>query len=505
MRPLDRRELLERTGRLALGAGAVATLPGLAALAGTNVRGPLRELARELDGSVVTPASAGYAQDKLLYNLRFDASHPRAIAYCESVEDVQKTIRWARKHGVRIVPRCGGHSYGGYSTTNGVVVDVSRMRRVRVRSGSATIGAGARLIDVYAQLATSGVTIPAGSCPSVGIAGLTLGGGASYAGRKLGLTCDNVLGLSIVTAQGKLLECSAARHPDLFWACRGGGGGNFGIVTSFRFRTHTVSNVAYYQVVWPWANAADAIRAWQNFAPHAPDELFSTMFMSTKGAKGPGTVPAISSGGQFFGTESDLMALIAPLASTGSPTRVVVGTLSYMDAVLRWAGCHPVSQCHTVRRLAFKGKSDYVNAPLSNAAIATLLAALEANQLDRSLGKGELLFDAYGGAINRVPAAATAFVHRNALFSIQYFSTWASSGARNLRWIRDLYAAMRPHVSGFAYQNYIDPDLRTWKHAYYGSNFRRLVTVKRKYDPRGFFRFAQAMHGQIAQAIPRRI
>jgi FAD/FMN-containing dehydrogenase len=493
VRPLDRRELLERTGRLALGAGAVATIPGLAAFARSEVRGPLRELARELDGSVVTPANAAYAKDKLLYNTRFDASHPRAVVYCESAEDVQRTVRWATKHGIRIVPRCGGHSYGGYSTTNGVVVDVTRMKRVRLRSGSAAIGAGALLIDVYAQLAASGMTIPAGSCPSVGIAGLTLGGGASYAGRKLGLTCDTVLGLSIVTAKGKLLRCSASEHPDLFWACRGGGGGNFGLVTSFRFRTHAVSDVAYYQVVWPWANAPDAVRAWQAFAPHAPDELFSTLFMSTRAAKGPGTVPVVSSGGQFFGSEADLTALIAPLASAGTPTRVTVGTLSYLDAVMRWAGCHPLSQCHTVRRLTFKGKSDYVNTPLSDAAIATLLAALEANQADAGLGGAELLFDPYGGAINRIPAAATAFVHRNALFSIQYFSRWTSGAAANLNWIRNLYAAMRPHVSGFAYQNYIDPDLRTWKHAYYGSNFSRLTAVKRKYDPRSFFRFAQSI------------
>jgi FAD/FMN-containing dehydrogenase len=337
------------------------------------------------------------------------------------------------------------------------------------------------------------VTIPAGSCPTVGIAGLTLGGGVSYAGRKFGLTCDNVRGLSLVTAQGKLLECSASEHPDLFWACRGGGGGNFGIVTSFRFRTHPVSNVAYYQIVWPWANAADVVHAWQAFAPHAPDGLFSTIFMSTRTPKSTGTVPVISSGGQFFGTQSDLDALIAPLKSVGTPTRVVVGTLGYMDAVLRWAGCHPVSQCHTVHRLAFKGKSDFVNAPLSDQAIATLLAGLEANQRSAVLGHGELLFDAYGGAINRVPAAATAFVHRNALFSIQYFSSWATGAAANLHWIRSLHAAMRPHVSGFAYQNYIDPDLRTWKHAYYGSNLHRLVAVKRKYDPRSFFRFAQAI------------
>lgn len=508
MRPLDRRELLERTGRLALGAGAVATLPGLAALAGNGPSGPLRELAREVDGPVVTPASTGYAQDKLLFDTRFDASRPRAIVYCESAEDVQKTVRWSRKHGVRIVPRCGGHSYAGYSTTNGVVVDVTRMKRVRTRNdGSAVIGAGALLIDVYAQLAATGVTIPAGSCPSVGIAGLALGGGASYAGRKFGLTCDNVLGLTIVTPQGKLLQCSASEHPDLYWACRGGGGGNFGIVTSFRFRTHPVDDVAYYQIVWPWTNAADAVRAWQAFAPNAPDELFSTLFMASTTAKGTGTSPVISSGGQFFGTQAELSSLIAPLASTGAPKHVTVGTLGYMDAVMRWAGCGgTLAQCHradkssggTLRRLTFKGKSDYVNAPLSDAAISTLLAGLEANQLDPALGAAELIFDPYGGAINRVPAAATAFVHRDALFSIQYFSSWTGAGAAaNLGWIRSLYAAMRPFVSGFAYQNYIDPELAGWKHAYYGSNLRRLVAVKRKYDPRNAFRFAQSIPPRV--------
>jgi hypothetical protein len=259
-----------------------------------------------------------------------------------------------------------------------------------------------------------------------------------------------------------------------------------------------VAEVAYYQVVWPWADAAAAVRTWQAFAPHAPDELYSNLFMVTSPTKGPGTLPNVSSGGQFFGSQADLAALIAPLASTGSPARVVVGTLGYLDAVLRWANCHPIGQCHNVPRFAFKGKSDFVNAPLSNEAIATLLGGMESNQVDPSLGRAQFVFDAYGGAINRVPRAATAFVHRDALFSIQYISSWTGPvAAANLRWIRNLYAAMRPYVSGFAYQNYIDPDLRTWKHAYYGSNFRRLVTVKRKYDPRSFFRFAQAIPPRI--------
>lgn len=456
--------------------------------------GPYGELAREIRGSVVLPGSSRYAQAKLSYNTRFDGAHPRAVVYCASAEDVQRTMRWARKHAIRIVPRSGGHSYGGYSSTSaGVVVDVSHLKGVHASGGVATVGAGAHLIDVYAGLDPHGVTIPAGSCPTVGVAGLALGGGAGFAGRKFGLTCDNILGVSLVTSDGRLLECSEHENADLLWACRGGGGGSFGIVTDFRFRTHPVGDVSYFQVAWPWSDAAAALKAWQSFAPHAPDELFSTLFMGTTSPKGPGTLPTISAGGQFFGSQAELANLIAPLTSTGSPTHVTLGTLSYKDAMFRWAGCSAVPACDATGHLTFKGKSDYVDKPLSAAGISTLQTALEAHQANASLGRAELISDAYGGAINRVHPAATAFVHRGALFSIQYVATWNGSGSGDLAWIRNLYAAMRPYVSGFAYQNYIDPELQTWRHAYYGTNFKRLVAVKRKYDPHDAFRFAQSI------------
>jgi FAD/FMN-containing dehydrogenase len=481
---------LERAAGVALGAGFL----GASGFRLSDGSGPFRELARELEGTVVTPSSPSYGQDKVLINSRFDGAHPQAIVYCASAEDVEKTVRWAQKHAIRIVPRCGGHSYAGYSSTSkGVVVDVSRMHGVHVHNGIATVGAGARLIDVYAPLAAQGLTVPAGSCPTVGIAGLAQGGGVGYAGRKFGLTTDNIVGISLVTAQGRRLECSAHENADLYWACRGGGGGNFGIATSFRFRTHQVGAVTYYGVVWPWSDAARAIRAWQAFAPHAPDGLFSNLYLATSAPRGPGTEPFVSSGGQFFGSETDLRSLITPLVDAGTPTRVTIGTLAYLDAIMRWANCHPLEQCQLARHLSFKGKSDYVNAPLSNAGISTLLSGLETSQASTSLGGAAFIVDASGGAINRVHPAETAFVHRNALFSIQYFASWVGDGSEDLRWIRKLYAAMRPHVSGFAYQNYIDPDLESWQHAYYGSNLRRLTEVKRKHDPHGFFHFRQSI------------
>jgi FAD/FMN-containing dehydrogenase len=478
MERFDRRTLLVMAA-----AGAVAPR---SVLRRSPTDRALRQLEREVVGPVVSRGEPGYKKGRLLWNTRFDAVLPRAIVYCANTEDVQRTVHWARRNGVRIVPRAGGHSYAGYSTVrDGVVVDVSRIDRVQLRANqTAVVGAGAALIDVYTALAAGGRTIPAGSCATVGIAGLTLGGGHGYSGRKLGLTSDNLLGVTIVDARGRALTCSEREHADLFWACRGGGGGNFGIATSFRFRTHPVDRVSVYSVRWPWANARDVVDAWQAWAPHAPEELFSLLFLA---ASGGAAGPAITSGGQFFGTESDLRSLLAPLVSVGAPIRVSVESMTYLEAVQRFAGNRA--------RLTFKAKSNYANEPLSPTGVAALLNGLEARSADSTAGRGQVIFDAYGGAINRVPAGATAFVHRSALFSIQYEAIWsqASAARRNLAWIDALHAAMRAHVSGFAYQNYIDPALATWKSAYYGSNLRRLVAVKRRYDPRNMFRFRQSI------------
>jgi hypothetical protein len=469
---LDRRDLLERGARLALAGGSLAVLPAWTRPAAAAPAPRLAELARTLDGELVIRGAPGYARARVLFDTRYDSVRPLAIAYCLGVEDIQRSLRWARKYGVRIAARSGGHSYGGYSTAEGgLVVDVSRMARIRVNraSGTAAIGAGARLGDVYEKLAQAGVTIPAGSCQTVGIAGLALGGGVGFASRLFGLTCDNVRRLTIVTADGRARSCDAAHDADLFWACRGGGGGNFGVVAGFTFRIHPVGTVTTYRIRWPWTDARAAVAAWQSFAPHAPHGHFSVLVLSSGGGS-----PAISSSGQSFGSEAELRALLQPLLATGAPT-VSIRTRSYIEAMHYWAGSSD--------RSAFAGKSDYALRPLSGAGIATLVRSIEA-----PVG-GSVILDSYGGAINRVPRAATAFVHRNALFSFQYLATWPAG----LRWLRRTHAAMRPFVSGFAYQNYIDPELAGWQRAYYGSNYARLQQIKRKYDPGNVFRFRQSI------------
>ena len=500
MDSLTRRQLLERTGRLALAAGVFPLAGRVAELAWSAPPGIYGQLARTLQGDVVVPGDPAYTQAHVLYNTRFDAVHPHAVAFCESLTDVERTVRWARRHAVRIVPRSGGHSYGGYSTSPGVIVDVSRLNRVSLGAQKhAVVGAGARLIDVYDGLWQHRLTIPAGTCPTVGIAGLTLGGGIGFAARKFGLTCDNLVEATIVTAAGTALVCNAHDHADLYWALRGGGGGNFGIVTRLVFRTHPVGEVATCALQWPWSDARSVVQAWQKLAPHAPDGFFSVCNLSCAG----GGSPRITVAAQLFGTPQQLKTLIAPLTATGSPTRVSVDGRSYMDAVRMWAGCSgTVAACHlppqgTLGRSTFKGKSDYANKPLSARAIDTLVGRIESR---RTAGPGSaiVLLDSSGGAVNRVPKGATAFVHRDALFSFQYLAYWdvadpPAVGAANLAYLRRLYAAIRPYVSGFAYQNYIDPELATWKHAYYGSNLPRLVAVKRRYDPHNVFHFRQSI------------
>jgi FAD/FMN-containing dehydrogenase len=480
MSELTRRQLLARGAALAVGAVPFADALAYAAAPG----GIYRELDRSIRGDVVQRGAAGYNAARVLYDTRYDGVKPQAIAYCESLADVQKTVRWARKHAVRIVPRSGGHSYGGYSTTSGVIVDVSRLHAISVTAGGrAAVGAGAQLLDVYTALAARGRMIPGGTCPTVGIAGLTQGGGIGLSGRKFGLTCDNLLEATVVLADGSVVVANAHQHQDLYWALRGGGGGNFGIVTRFVFRTHPASDVTTYSLEWPWSDAKKVVQAWQQLAPHAPDELASVLNVSAVAGGGA----SITSAGQFFGSEAALRSLLAPLASAGSPTRYTTTPRTFLGAVHYFAGGGG-------GRSTFAAKSSICNATFSGAGIDALLHQIESKETSGT-GSGIVLLDSWGGAINRVAKAKTAFVHRDALFSLQYLAYWgaAEAAAPNVAWLRRCHAAMRPYVSSFAYQNYIDPDLSTWPHAYYGSNLPRLQQVKRRYDQHNLFHFKQSI------------
>ncbi len=430
----------------------------------------------------------------LVYNTRFDGRRPDAVVHVRDTADVAAAVRLADRFDVRLVARSGGHSYAGYSTTSdGVVLDLSALRGVRVARGHATVGPAVRLIDVQRALTSHGVTVPSGSCPTVGIGGLALGGGHGLAGRRFGLTSDNLLAARVVTADGRVRHVDADTNEDLFWACRGGGGGNFGVVTSLTLRTHRVSRAAYFFVSWPWSQASEAIAAWQRFAPHAPPQLTSILSLATTGGAGS---PRVSALGQYFGSEASLRRLIRPLTSVAGAS-LTTGSSGYFTMVLRWAGCLDggLAACHRSTRSSFYAKSDYFDKPLGPRGRAKMIDGIERRQRTPSLGSGALLLDAYGGALNRPAADATAFVHRDMLFSLQYLAYFggAAAGRASRRWINGVWHTLRPHVSGEAYQNYIDPDLVHWQRAYYGSNLARLREIKKQVDPDFRFRFPQAI------------
>jgi len=529
--PKDRRQFLHDAAvavAAATSAALLGSVTGCAGTAGTagapkrrNAAAPSTTevldpaawstLARSLDGVLVLPAAASYATAKLVYNLRFAVTDPAAVAYCATATDVRRCVTFARDHGIAPTARSGGHSYAGYSTGPGLVIDVSGLHTVTSDTTrmNAVIGAGTQLVDVYDQLANAGMLLPAGSCPTVGMAGLTLGGGIGVVGRKYGLTCDNLQELDVVTADGRLLRCNAEDHADLFWASRGGGGGNFGIATSFTFATHPLPELALFTINWPWVAAADVVGEWQQWTATAPDELWSNCQLQSAGSAGLN----VRCNGVFVGAPDALTAELQPLlARAGTPTSQFVGPAAYRHAMLVEAGCEnlSVAQCHleghgagaSLPRSSFAATSAYLASGLAPTGVDAALGAMEQLHTDIPQLGGGIVFDAYGGAINAVAPDATAFVHRRTLCAMQSSVSWGPDAAVSTvdgaqAWLAQTARTMAPFVTGAAYQNYIDPTLVDWADAYYGSNLRRLMAVKRRYDPDDVFHFAQSIPAQL--------
>jgi hypothetical protein len=525
--PLPRREFLRRgvqLGSLATGALAaslvlddcgshapVTTTPSTT----TTTTSPVTpasatdwtRLASSLQGTLVQPSSPSYGVDRLLYNSKFIDLHPRAIAYCANANDVARCVAFAAAHDLPFAARSGGHSYAAYSNSSGLVIDISRLASVNVDTTAnvAHVGAGAQLIDVYNTIGSRDRLLPAGSCPTVGIAGLALGGGIGVFSRRYGMTCDNIRSLTLVTADAQVITADRANHADLLWACQGGGGGNFGVVTSFEFDVHPMPEVTLFTLQYPWSAAATMLHAWQEWIGTTPDELWSNCQLSSQGSYGFLAQVA----GVYCGSPAALASALSPLRSSiaTAPTYSFNGSNDYLTAMEIEAGCSglTIAACHVapesphgaLSRTAYSAKSSYVDGPMTTSQVSAMVAAVERLKAEVPNLGGGLAFDSYGGVINRVAPGATAFVHRDKLACIQASYSWSTyttpseinAGASWLTWLgTDVFDP----ATG-AYQNYIDPDLENWQSAYYGSNLERLGTVKSKYDPDDRFAFAQSI------------
>jgi FAD/FMN-containing dehydrogenase len=449
---------------------------------------PIAALKAELDPKkdlVLLPADKLSAAKNMSFNKRVQIA-PRVRVIAASAKSVGSTILWATSNGVNFAVRSGGHSYEGYSQSPDLVIDVRGMAAIKLSADnkSVSVGSGANLGSVYKALWPSDLAIPAGSCFPVGVAGHSLGGGFGLLGRPFGLACDSILSMQVVDATGQIRNVSAQENPDLFWALRGGGNGNFGVVTNFDFRTSPVDMVARFGITWSRSipKAVKIVQAWHQWIADLPPSITGTLHLD----KLPGGQIKVHMAGLSVQSESKLIVELKRLQNlAGSADQVSTKTQTFKAAATVFDGGGPT-------QVLMKGKSDYVTDPLTDQGILTLLTSLQ-----KAPGAISVLCDTYGGAINKVASDATAFVHRgNTKYSIQYYKEWSSPAASdaNIAMMRTLYDQMRPFVSGGAYVNYCDLDLGDrYAKAYWGDNLPRLTKLKAQFDPKNIFKHAQSV------------
>ncbi|MHB9864572.1 FAD-binding oxidoreductase [Streptomyces sp. YIM S03343] len=505
---ISRRTLLRASAGATAAAALTAGSGGLVLAADDSV--PWSSLSGRLTGRLVLPGDQDYGTARQLQLAQFDAVHPRAVAYCATEADVAACIRFTQDNHLAFAVRSGGHSAAGYSTSPGLVIDVSRLNAVRTSGSTVRLGPGVQGADAVSALAPLGLQVAGGTCPTVAMGGWIQGGGLGYASRKYGMGADRLLSARVVLADGSAVRACAKEHPDLFWALRGGGGGNFGVVTDYEVLPVQIPALTLFNLNFRYSDAVQVVLAWQDWMTGGPRELASElMFLHSTDAPA-GTEPDVVVTGAFHGPEADCDRLLDRLTTAvGHPgTHRSSTELPYAQAMMQVYGCgdKTVSQCHRIgftpeallpRDNYTAQRNQYFARPWTATAAQEALAALTADTRPgqfRFLG----LFP-YGGRINDVSPTATAFVHRDAVlnagFAVSLFTPDPAQEDRDRaqNWVDSAHTTMSTYSNHESYQNYMDPALTTWRTAYYGPNYTRLQTVKHTYDPYRFFRFPQAI------------
>lgn len=459
-------------------------------------------LERSIGGPVLRPEARGYAASVEPFNARFATVRPQAVVRCSSTNDVAEAVVFARRRGLTAAVRSGGHCFGGQSSTHGLLIDVGPMDAVQVADGQVVVQAGARLEQVYAALDGHGLTLPAGTCPGVGIAGLTLGGGLGILGRGHGLTADRLRAAEIVLADGAVLSCDRAHHGDLFWALQGAGTGSFGAVTSLTFDPIPAPTTAVnLRASWPWRQAGAVIGAWQQWAPEAPEMVSASLKLTVpRGHDGP---PLVNLYATLFGDERIAGQLFEELIGrVGHEAQARTATSTdYPGARSFWANLDTTDipdppTAPSAQPDLLYAKSEYFQHPLPPDVIDATLAALVA--APTAAQTRELDFMPWGGAYSHRRPRDSAFAHRDDRFLLKHSVSVAPDAPPHQQTAaahraRALWHTTHPAGTGRSYQNFADPDLTDWPAAYYGVNYRALGQVKTRYDPDAHFRHAQSI------------
>ncbi len=456
-----------------------------------------RHLAEKLSGPVLRATSFDLTQVVTTANLRYAADLPDGIALCRSAEDVAAAVTWCNENRFPLVVQAGGHSYAGYSMRRGgLMINLLLMRSARLENGSVTAAAGARNQDLYAILEQNQLAVTHGRCSTVGAAGFLLGGGIGVNMRAHGLGCDHLTASEIVTADGKIRALgpqASGIEGDLFWACRGGGGGNFGVNTSFTLGTFPAEPLTVFALTWTSAtrNAEKVAAALITALETAPDGLGTRMSLQAphprRREQGAGV--AINLIGQFRGRAKTLDEILAPAYAVAKPQQAMI-----WDEAPYWLAQKLLTEGEGATY--FQERSTFVAPGQAGKATAQTFSHLLT--WPGTSGGADLRFFQTGGKVNDTAPNATAFVHRSSAWIMDVGLTWGAIDSKHAivlarDWQDRFYAALRPFSTGGAYQNFADPSLADWRRAYYGDNLARLEAIKKQVDPDRIFDFAQAI------------
>jgi FAD/FMN-containing dehydrogenase len=459
----------------------------------------LSALRARFGGDIFTPTDPGYETVRVLFNRRIQ-NRPAVLCRCASTDDVVEAVRFAREAELPVAVRGGGHHACGFSLADrGLVLDLSAIKGVSFDQATATAavgpGCGWRDVDrrTYVDVTASGerglpsgYAAPGGDCPTVSNAGYSLSGGYGLLSRRFGLACDHILEAELVDAEGRVLRVSEREHPDLFWALRGAGAAGFGVVTRLWYRLDTVpKSVVGGVMAWPLDYAQAVFRAYRDAYVDRDEDRLSLYLVLTTDPYPHGEKVVVVYG-LYVGDPSEAEAHLSPIRLAAEPLFDGFGQTSYFDLQQVLAEDIPYG-------LQSKWRGGYfADGRFDDEAFECLIDGFRRKPSAYSMARFDLLG---GGAIARVPANATAFVHRGSVFYISLISLWEhdDEAEANLAWVDDLTASLRPYLSGEVYQNYADEDLENWPAAYYGANYPRLQEIKRRYDPTDFFRHPQSI------------
>ena len=453
-------------------------------------------LKRQFKGDLLRPDDPEYAAARVIWNGMIKRS-PQLIARCADVEDVQNTVRMAAERQVLTAVRCGGHSLAGFSTCDGLVVDLSRMRNVSVdgEKRKARFAGGCLLGSIDTATQKAGLVFPSGVVSHTGASGLVLGGGTGWLTRRLGLSCDNVEGFTLVTANGSLLHADARENADLYWALRGGGG-NFGVVTEFEVKLHPLTSVVLGEGLCPEDQIVNLLERWREFMPDAPFDLKWNIDLRI--AAQTDNVPAELRGHPVAGNSLIWTGKREAAKRSFEPALSACNRESVRIREIGFLELQTMADSDFPHGRRYYTKSGYF-ARLTDATIETLVAA--ASEIPSAQTQIELAY--LGGAAGEVSASETAFGDRSAPFVLNLIGNWSdpADDEMNIAWVRGLFDKLRPAMKPGVYVNFMSGDEQDRVPEAYHERWDRMVGVKSRYDPDNFFRLNQNVQPRKAQTI----